>query len=262
MLETGESEQKTSTSSFRVLGVRVDAVRMSEAVRQVENLIQSRCRGSYVAVTGMHGVAEAEHDSHFREILNRADLVVPDGMPLVWLGRWYGHPLRRRVPGSELMLEFCEKTGCRYRHFFYGGAPGVAENLAQRLRQNYEIAVVGTYSPPFHPLTDEEEREVEERLEEAAPDVLWVGLSTPKQERWMYEHRERLKVPVMLGVGAAFDLNSGRLRRAPEWMRENGLEWFFRLLVEPRRLWKRYLVIIPKSMWSVSLELCHLRRIE
>ena len=248
--------------SFRVLGVRVDAVEMSDAVSQMERMIESRKSGSYVAVTGMHGVAEALQDPRFREILNSAELVVPDGMPLVWLGRWHRLPIRRRVPGSELMAAFCEKTGSRYRHFFYGGATGVAEDLADQLHQRFQIVVAGTYTPPFRPLTEAEESQVAALVGEFHPDLLWVGLSTPKQERWMYEHRERLKVPVMLGVGAAFDMNSGRLRRAPKWMRENGLEWLFRLLAEPRRLWRRYLVTIPRSIWSVSLELLHIAKFE
>jgi N-acetylglucosaminyldiphosphoundecaprenol N-acetyl-beta-D-mannosaminyltransferase len=132
--------------------------------------------------------------------------------------------------------------------------------LARILCGKYGIVLAGTYTPPFRPLTKEEEMEVAARIAETVPDLLWVGLSTPKQERWMYGHRHQLEVSVMLGVGAAFDLNSGRVRQAPVWMRENGLEWLFRLLVEPRRLWKRYLVTIPSSIWSVSLELLHLRK--
>jgi N-acetylglucosaminyldiphosphoundecaprenol N-acetyl-beta-D-mannosaminyltransferase len=262
VFETLRPYMTASIPSFRVLGVRVDAVEMTDAVAKMERLIESRASGSYVAVTGMHGIAEARQDARFREILNAAALVVPDGMPLVWLGRWHRLPIRRRVTGSELMAEFCKKTGSRYRHFFYGGAPGVAEDLAQQLHESFRIAVAGTYTPPFRPLNEVEEREVGALVEECRADVLWVGLSTPKQERWMYEHRERLKIPLMLGVGAAFDMNSGRLRRAPEWMRENGLEWLFRLLAEPRRLWKRYLVTIPRSVWSVSLELLHIAKFE
>jgi len=260
--ETMQSDRTLFMPNFRVLGVRVDAVDMTDAVTHMQRLIDSRTSGSFVAVTGMHGVAEARQDSRFREILNAAALVVPDGMPLVWLGRWHRLPIRRRVTGSELMAAFCRKTGSRYRHFFYGGAPGVAEDLAQQLHQTFRIAVAGTYTPPFRPLTEVEEREVVSLVEDCDADVLWVGLSTPKQERWMYEHRERLKVPLMLGVGAAFDMNSGRLRRAPEWMRESGLEWLFRLLAEPRRLWRRYLVTIPRSVWSVSLELLHIAKFE
>ncbi len=262
MLEVAGPDMRANTPSFKVLGVRIDAIQMSGAVAKMESLIESSEASSYVAVTGMHGIAEAQQDPHFREILNQADLVVPDGMPLVWLARWHRHALRHRVPGSELMEAFCEKTGSQYRHFFYGGAPGVAEDLARQLHQRFQIIVAGTYTPPFRPLTEIEESEVTARVGEAHADLLWVGLSTPKQELWMYEHRERLRVPLMLGVGAAFDMNSGRLRRAPEWMRESGLEWLFRLLAEPRRLWKRYLVTIPSSIWAVSLELFHIRKFE
>ncbi len=248
--------------SFRVVGVRIDAIQLPEAVAQIERWIDSRETGKYVAITGMHGVAESRQDARFRDILNQAGLVVPDGMPLVWLGRWHGHPLRHRVTGSELMLAFCRETGSRPRHFFYGGAPGVTENLARQLHEQFNITVAGSYAPPFRPLSEAEEKDFTEQVKTAAPDVLWVGLSTPKQERWMFEHRENLNVPVMLGVGAAFDMNSGRVKRAPAWMRESGLEWFYRLLSEPRRLWKRYLVTIPLSMWSISLELFHVRKFE
>ncbi len=262
MLESGACEVNAMTPAFRVVGVRVDAVQLPEAVARIKRWIDNRENGKYVAVTGMHGVAESRQDPHFREILNQAALVVPDGMPLVWLGRWHGHSLRRRVTGSELMLAFCRETGPRPRHFFYGGAPGVAEDLARQLHERFNITLAGTYTPPFRPLTVAEEADLTARVHTAAPDVLWVGLSTPKQERWMSDHHLKLKVPVILGVGAAFDMNSGRLKRAPAWMRDSGLEWFYRLLSEPRRLWKRYLVTIPQSMWSISLELFHLRKFE
>jgi N-acetylglucosaminyldiphosphoundecaprenol N-acetyl-beta-D-mannosaminyltransferase len=180
--------------------------------------------------------------------------VVADGMPLVWLGRSQGFPMKRRVYGPELMETFCSQTGSRYRHFFYGGAPGVADHLAKVEHERHGIQIVGTYCPPFRPLTEEEEREVETMVEAARPDVIWVGLSTPKQEKWMFEHRDRLNVPVMLGVGAAFDLNTGRLKQAPAWMRENGLEWLFRLIAEPRRLWRRYIVNGSKFAWAVCVE--------
>jgi N-acetylglucosaminyldiphosphoundecaprenol N-acetyl-beta-D-mannosaminyltransferase len=262
MLESGASGMSAMAPAFRVVGVRVDAVQLPEAVARIKRWIDNRENGKYVAVTGMHGVAESRQDPRFREILNQAALVVPDGMPLVWLGRWHGHSLRRRVTGSELMLAFCRETGPGPRHFFYGGAPGVAEDLARQLHARFDITVAGTYTPPFRPLTVAEEVELTAQVQAAAPDVLWVGLSTPKQERWMYAHRLNLKVPVILGVGAAFDMNSGRLKRAPAWMRDSGLEWFYRLVSEPRRLWKRYLVVIPKSMWSISLELFHIRKFE
>jgi len=250
---------QSPSSSFLVLGIRVNAVQIPDVVGILEQWIADRDRTHYVAVTGMHGVSESQNDSYFRTTLQDADLVVPDGMPLVWLGRWHGFPLKRRVYGPELTATFMQQTGARYRHFFYGGAPGVADNLAKVSQESYGINVVGTYCPPFRPLTSEEDKEVVSIINAARPDVVWVGLSTPKQERWMYEHRGLLNVPVLLGVGAAFDLNTGKLRQAPRWMRENGLEWLFRLLAEPRRLWRRYLVNGSKFVWSVALELTGLR---
>jgi N-acetylglucosaminyldiphosphoundecaprenol N-acetyl-beta-D-mannosaminyltransferase len=256
------TQGKSHAPDYNVLGVPVHCVQVSEVIAEMESWIAGREQTHYIAITGMHGVSESRKDSGFREILRSASLVVPDGMPLVWLARWHGHPIGRRVCGSDLMEAFCKQTGSRYRHFFYGGATGVAEELAKNLRERHNIAVAGTYTPPFRPLTDEEESEVVARVQAAAPDVLWVGLSTPKQERWMYDHRAKFLVPVMLGVGAAFDFNSGKLERAPTWMGNSGLEWLFRLLVEPKRLWKRYLVTIPSAIWSVSLEMFHLKKFD
>ena len=231
------------TSQFHLLGVRVDAVQIADVIQQVEEWIERREGCRYIAVTGMHGVTEAQHDPTFKEILNAAGMVVPDGYPLVWLGRQRGFVnLLRRVYGPELMEAFCSKSQPKgYRHFFYGGAPGVAENLAERFARR-GIIVAGTYCPPFRELTVEEDRQIVELIEQARPDIVWVGLSTPKQERWMFEHRGRLNVPVVVGVGAAFDFHTGRVQQAPLWMRENGLEWLFRLTQEPRRLWRRYLI--------------------
>jgi N-acetylglucosaminyldiphosphoundecaprenol N-acetyl-beta-D-mannosaminyltransferase len=253
--------QPTGASAFKVLGVRVHAVQIPDVIGRMENWIAERCLCHFIAVTGMHGVTEAQHDPLFKQILNSADLVVPDGMPLVWLGRHDGHPLERRVYGPELMQTFCRATGSKYRHFFYGGMPGVAALIANVLESQHGINVVGHYSPPFRPLSNQEDEEVVSLINAVRPDVLWIGLSTPKQERWMYEHRPRLLVPAMVGVGAAFDLNSGRSRQAPRWMREHGLEWFFRLLQEPRRLWKRYLIYGSEFACRVILELLSLRRL-
>lgn len=231
------------------------AVQIPEVVSQIQLWIQSGAKGRYIAVTGMHGIAESRADCDFRRALDFADLVVPDGMPLVWLGRWHRHPLKRRVYGPELMETFCRETGAAYRHFFYGGGPGIAQSLANSLHQRYGIVVAGTYCPPFRPLTEGEQQDITSCIEGTSPDLLWVGLSTPKQEKWMHHNRERLSVRVMLGVGAAFDFQSGNTRQAPEWMRESGLEWLFRLLTEPQRLWRRYLVSIPKAAGLVFLEL-------
>jgi N-acetylglucosaminyldiphosphoundecaprenol N-acetyl-beta-D-mannosaminyltransferase len=247
-------------SSFHVLGARVDAVQISDVVTRLRSWIDDReSIARFVAVTGMHGIAESRQSGDFRRVLNAADLVVPDGMPLVWLGRSKGYALRYRVCGSELMDTFCRVSGNAYRHFFYGGAPGVAEKLAKVLHEKYGIYIAGVYTPPFRPLDEAEEKELASLVQQSSPDVLWVGLSTPKQEKWMYEHRHRLPVPVMLGVGAAFDMNSGNSGRAPRWMREHGLEWLYRLSSDPGRLWRRYLITIPKAVCFVCLELLALR---
>lgn len=247
---------------YTTLGVRVHAVQMDQVVTEMQRRIEAGGRGNYVAVTGMHGISEASKDPRFRDILNRAVLVVPDGMPLVWLARFHHFPLRRRVYGPELMEVFCETTGGRFRHFFYGGAPGVAEDLAAQLTGKFGIVVAGTYSPPFRPLVPEELAEVQQQVAKSQPHILWVGLSTPKQERWMAEFGPQIEVPLMVGVGAAFDMNSARISRAPRWMQDSGLEWFYRLIQEPGRLWRRYLVVIPAAAWHVSLELLGLRKFD
>ncbi|MGH9689391.1 MAG: WecB/TagA/CpsF family glycosyltransferase [Candidatus Acidiferrales bacterium] len=262
MHSTPGIDHDPALTSFTVLNVRVDAVQIPDAIDRIEWWIRHHDRCRYVAVTGMHGVTEAQHDSNLTRVLNGADLVVPDGMPLVWIGRLRGHRLRRRVYGPELMLSFCETTASKgYRHFLYGGSPEVCDRLSETLRQRFPgILIVGAYSPPFRPLTPGESSEIVDTINRAAPDVVWVGLSTPKQERWMHEHRSRLRVPVLVGVGAAFDINSGTKKQAPEWMREHGFEWLFRLVQEPRRLWRRYLVCGSQFVLLVAMEFLGVRR--
>lgn len=230
--------------SFEVLGVRVQAVQMQDVISRMERWIHDRGGCHSIAATSMHGIVEAQRDPTFKEALISTDLVVPDGMPLVWLGRRAGYDLARRVYGPDLVLAFCEQAaGLRFRHFFYGGEPGVPEHLAESLKRRFPaMEICGAFSPPFRPLDPREDQEIVNMISRSAPDVLWVGLGTPKQERWMREHRDKLNVPALVGVGAAFDFLSGRRRQAPSWMREHGLEWLFRLLQEPRRLWRRYLV--------------------
>jgi N-acetylglucosaminyldiphosphoundecaprenol N-acetyl-beta-D-mannosaminyltransferase len=253
-----------ATERFPVLGVSVAAVHIPQVVSQIEAWIETHDRCHYIAVTGMHGVTEAQHDPRFKHILNSADLVVPDGMPLVWLARTKGHSLRRRVYGPELMDAFCVQSATRgYRHFLYGGGPGVPEKLAAALREKHPgLNIVGTLSPPFVPLTSEEDEHLVAQINDARPDVVWVGLSTPKQERWMFEHRERLNAAALVGVGAAFDFGAGLKGQAPRWMREHGFEWLFRLSQEPQRLWRRYVVYGSKFMYWVALEQLGIRKWE
>jgi exopolysaccharide biosynthesis WecB/TagA/CpsF family protein len=252
--------QPCDSQRFRVLGIPVDAVQICDVIARMEQWIGERSGGHFIAVTGMHGITEAQRDPSFKQVLSSADMVVADGMPLVWLGRRQGYALEERVYGPELMEGFLIQTGAKYRHFFYGGGRGVAERLAEKLREKYKIQVAGFYSPVFQQSPVREDSDVLAAIETARTDVLWVGLGTPKQERWMHIHRELLSVPVLVGVGAAFDLLAGRVKQAPHWMRENGLEWFFRLTQEPRRLWRRYLVYGSEFAWKASLQMLGLRR--
>lgn len=243
-----------------MLGTRVHAIQIPQVVATLVHWIDAGRGCRFVAVTGMHGVTEARRHPAFRKVLETADLVVPDGMPLVWMGRRRGFDLPRRVYGPELLQTFCRVTGPRYAHFFYGGGAGVAERLAQILHDAYRIRVAGCYAPPFRALQPQEDEAVTQLICSSGADLLWIGLSTPRQENWMEEHRHRLRLPVMVGVGAAFDFLTDRVKQAPSWMRENGLEWLFRLLHEPRRLWRRYLIYGSDFLWNTSLELLGLKR--
>jgi N-acetylglucosaminyldiphosphoundecaprenol N-acetyl-beta-D-mannosaminyltransferase len=225
-----------------VLGVHVSATTMAKAVDEIGSWVEQR-HPTYVCVTGVHGVMECVRDEALREVHNRSGLTTTDGMPLVWSCRAAGVRGTERVYGPDLMTSVLERAAAQgWRSFFYGGAPGVAELLADRLTARYAgLQVVGTYSPPYRPLTPEEEDDCAVMINESGADLVWVGLSTPKQERWMAAMRPRLQAPVLFGVGAAFDIHAGLLRQAPPWLQANGLEWAFRLAVEPRRLWRRYL---------------------
>ncbi|MBX6388517.1 MAG: WecB/TagA/CpsF family glycosyltransferase [Frankia sp.] len=226
---------------YDVLGVHVSAIDRAGAVALIGDWIARRER-KYVCATGVHGVMESQRDPALREIHNRSGLTAPDGMPLVWCARYARMTQTGHVRGPDLMLDVlaaAEKKG--WTSYFYGGREGVPELLVNRLRETMpNLAVVGTHSPPFRPLTEAEDEAIVAEINSLAPDLVWVGLSTPKQERWMAEHRDRLDAPVLLGVGAAFDMHAGLVKRAPSWLHNTGLEWVYRLIQEPRRLWRRY----------------------
>ena len=244
-----------------VLGVGVSAISMEDALRRTEALLDRNGMG-YICVTGVHGIMEAQADAGFRHILNRSFLTTPDGMPTVWLGHLQGFREMTRVYGPDFMANFCGRSIERgYRHFLFGGKPGVAEELqAELLRRFPGLQVVGTYTPPFRPLNKTEEEKLTAELERSRADVLWCGLSTPKQERFMAAYAGRLPVRLMVGVGAAFDLLSGNLSEAPGWMKRSGLQWLYRLIKEPRRLWRRYLSNNPRFTWLTLLQLTGVKR--
>jgi N-acetylglucosaminyldiphosphoundecaprenol N-acetyl-beta-D-mannosaminyltransferase len=248
-------------SRANVLGVGVHAINMQQAVSY---LIDAGCRRQkgYVCVTGVHGVMEAQTDEHFREILNSSLLTTPDGMPTVWVGKSTGHSEMGRVFGPDLMLNLCrESVSCGLKHFLYGGQPGVADELKRSLQERFPgLQIVGTYTPPFRQLNSEEQRQLAQQVKSVRPDIFWVGLSTPKQERFMAEYLPKLDASIMLGVGAAFDLHTGRMKDSPEWIKNAGLQWAHRLAQDPRRLWKRYFINNPKFIAAIAAQLIGIRR--
>jgi N-acetylglucosaminyldiphosphoundecaprenol N-acetyl-beta-D-mannosaminyltransferase len=260
MLQSVPPTPATRPPRANVLGVGVSALNLDSALAAIEQAAINKARG-YVCVTGVHGVSEAQQDPAFRSILNQAFLNTPDGMPMVWMGRLQGFREMARVYGPDLMLRVCEVSVARgFTHFFYGGAPGVAQELGRRLAARFPgLKVAGTYTPPFRPLTPEEESELVSLVAGAQPTIFWIGLSTPKQEKFMAQYWRKLDATLFFGVGAAFDFHAGRVRQAPRWMQRGGLEWLFRLSCEPRRLWKRYLKNNPLF---VLRALCQLGRVK
>ena len=244
-----------------VLGIGVHALNLTSAVAVLGRAIATRTKG-YVCVTGVHGVSEAQTDADFRTILNGALLNTPDGMPMVWVGHWYGHKEMSRVYGPDLLIDVCTASeSAGWKHYFWGGGPGTADALAETLRARFpKLQVVGTNCPPFRPLNDAEMAELQAEITRLQPDIMWIGLSTPKQERFMRANIDKLDVPVMIGIGAAFDLISGRVKQSPRWIQRSGFEWLFRLLMEPRRLWKRYLKNNPLFVGRILLQFSGLRR--
>jgi N-acetylglucosaminyldiphosphoundecaprenol N-acetyl-beta-D-mannosaminyltransferase len=244
-----------------VLGVEVSVIDQDRAREFLFAAAREGQRG-YVTVTGVHGVSEAQSDESLRQIFNRALLVTPDGMPMVWMGKLQGHPTIQRVYGPDLMLNLCRNSiGEGFAHFLYGGVPGVAEDLRKNLEARFPgLRIVGTYTPPFRPLNDGELSDLQAMVRASRPDFFWVGLSTPKQERFMAQHLSVLpEAKIFVGVGAAFDLLTGRIRQAPPSLQKAGLEWLFRLTQEPKRLWKRYLVNNPLFVLRAGAQFLGLR---
>ena len=244
-----------------VLGVGVSVLNQDQARQFLFDALRQGRRG-YVTVTGVHGVSEAQNDPALREIFNSALLVTPDGMPMVWMGKMQGHQSIRRVYGPDLMLNLCKHSVADgFSHFLYGGVPGVGDELKRQLETRFPgLKIVGTYTPPFRRLNDAELSDLQQRVRQTQPDFFWVGLSTPKQERFMAQHMSILpEAKIFIGVGAAFDLLTGRVRQAPPSMQRVGLEWLFRLAQEPKRLARRYLVNNPLFIVRAAAQLLGLR---
>lgn len=252
-----ESKTKNALGGFAtvpvvdVMGCRISSVTLHEALATIEKWIEHRSeRCKFVVATGFHGVWEAQKNLSFRNILNSADLFCPDGIAPVWLSRILGQPLEGRVPGPDLLGAFFSIANIKaYSSFFLGDTPETLAALTSKIKHRYPgHCVAGTLSPPFRPLTDDDNTRILDAIAAARPDVLWVSFGLPKQEAWISEHLARLKVPVAIAVGAAFGFMSGQIKRAPLLIRSAGLEWLWRLAHEPRKLWHRDFIEGPKFL--------------
>ncbi len=224
------------TRRFEIVGVGFDLIDYDNAIERIDHL-RSDGAAHYVTLTNPYCVTLCRTDSGMRRAVEMADLTLPDGVGITIAARLNGYPHRGRVAGPNLMLKLCDwGRKYNYRHYFYGGAEGIAEKLADRLIKIYPgLIVAGTYCPPFRQLTEEEDRAVVEQINRAKPDIVWVGLGAPKQEKWMAEHQSKIKGSVLIGVGRAFDFNSGNFKRAPELVCKLGLEWLHCNIFQPRR---------------------------
>ncbi len=229
--------------SYDVLDVHVSAVNLDTAFAAIRDMVVSRCKG-YVCVAPVSTIVDARRDPKYRAVVNAAAMVTPDGAPVAWLGRLKGNKDVRRTYGPDLMLQVCDQGRPQgFRHFFYGATGPVCDRLEHNLKAKFPgVVVVGKISPAYIDRAEALAADVIREINAAKPDILWVGLGAPKQDFWMSFNRVALDVPVMIGIGAAFDFHAGVKPQAPRWMQAGGLEWLFRLCCEPRRLWKRYLV--------------------
>ena len=255
----------SAISSIRILGARIHIIRVVDVVKAMEHWIQNEPdQLHHVINTGMHGIMEAHRSPQIMSILNSADLVAPDGILTILVARFYGHRLRKKDTGPELLSKFSETAQVRnYRFYFYGDTEETLEQLTLNLASEYPgIEVVGKHAPPFRALTPEEDEAIVAEINQARPDVLWVGLGMPKQELWIHEHRESLRVTVAVGAGAALKFMSGHVDRAPVRVQNLGFEWLWRLWQEPKRVWRRVFVDAPQFIVLTSLELLNLRKFD
>ncbi|WP_263356191.1 WecB/TagA/CpsF family glycosyltransferase [Acidicapsa ligni] len=244
-----------------VLGIDVDAIDMQGALGRVATVLQGSRKG-YVCVAGVHGVMEAQRNSQLLEVYSASEMTIPDGMPLVWVGRMQGHAKMQRVTGPDLMLEIFRRSEFAHvTHFIYGGDEGIAEELRDKLKERFPwVKIVGTYTPPFRELSDSEQKQFVSTIKELKPDIIWVGISCPKQEIFMARYLPMLETKLMFGVGAAFDYHTGRIRDCAEWVKSAGLQWLHRLVQDPKRLWWRYLRNNPRFVLLIGLQILRMRR--
>jgi len=249
--------------SIWVLGTNVHMVEVPEVLARMEHWIKNETDTCHHVVnSGMHGVMAAHRDAKLREVFESADLFAVDGILMVLLARIRGFRIKKKNTGPDILWEFARSASENgYTSYFYGDEEPVLQRLEERLKGEFpDLKIVGHRSPPFRQLTPEEEAAYVDEINQAAPDVLWVGLGMPKQEQWIFEHKEHLRATVAMGAGAAFKFVSGDVSRGPAWLRNMGFEWLWRLISEPKRIWKRVFIEAPLFIGLVALEMSGLRK--
>lgn len=235
-----------------ILGVNVNVVTMKEVTNYIEKEIE-QLRGKYICVSNVHTTVMAYEDKNYLKIQNTAGLVLPDGKPLSIISKIKGFSKAERVTGPDLMGELFDRNN-KIKHFFYGSTEETLTEMKNHLINKYpHMRIVGMYSPPFGNVSKQEEEKIQGYIKESGADIIWVGLGAPKQEKWMYVNKGRYDA-LMIGVGAGFDYYAQKIKRAPKWMQQCSLEWLYRLIQEPKRLWKRYLTTNIKFVWYIILE--------
>lgn len=242
---------KSNIPTCNIMGVNIAAINMEWLKRYLKDNLQD-LKGDYICVSNVHTTVTSYEDENYRNIQNNALMAIPDGGPLSSIGRKRGFSSMDRTAGPSLMEEIFKDKG--YTHYFYGSTDETLESLEKKLKEKYpNIKIVGMYSPPFRKLTEEEDEKVIEKINDCHPDFVWIGLGAPKQEIWMAEHQGKVN-GLMIGVGAGFDYFAGNIKRAPLWMQKSNLEWLYRLIQDPKRLFKRYFVTNTKFIWHAVIK--------
>lgn len=253
--ESETIENSSESNRVRVVSLLPNVVTHESAIRQINKLVESK-NGGYVCFSTVHMVMESHDAAEYAAKVNAADLIIPDGMPLVWMQKLQGAKNANRVRANDLMIMLCafaERNDLSVG--FYGGRQTVIDAIRERAKIDFpNLKIVYAFSPPFRPLTETEDAEITAEINRKKPDLLFMGLGCPKQENWMAAHKDKLSA-VMLGVGASFDFYAGNVKESPEWLGKLGLEWLFRLTQEPKRLWRRYLILNPRFVWLAARQL-------
>lgn len=256
------NKSSVKSARIKIVSLNVNVVNHESAIRRIHELVE-RQNGGYVCFSTVHMIMESFDNPEYGERVNAADLIIPDGMPLVWMQKFQGKKQASRVRANDLMISLCAYASREnLKVGFYGGRQEVIDGILKRAKNDFpNLKISYAFSPPFRPLTPEEDAEITRKINESGTQILFMGLGCPKQENWMAAHKEKLS-SVMLGVGASFDFYAGNVKESPEWMGKLGLEWLYRLTQEPKRLWRRYLMLNPRFMWLAFLQITGLKKFD